>query len=209
MKHLEIDFAPPSLYRSLAQIKPVCWLALLASLVWALAIMLQHLQIIQNKDAQQARIQLNQAKLTEQANFKPPELKTTVTLTKAKAVNQAIAKLNLPWHDLFDALEAATPANIALLGLDPDPRQRILRVAAEAKDSQEMAQYLRKLRAADFFDSIVLTRHEINEQDPNRPLRFQFEARWLVGFDMPLETAEDRLEAARAKAAEQVGGMRE
>ena len=34
-----------------------------------------------------------------------------------------------------------------------------------------------------FFASVVLIKHEVNEQDPNKPLRFQFEAQWAGAME--------------------------
>ena len=41
--------------------------------------------------------------------------------------------------------------------------------------------YLATLNHQSFFYAVLLTRHDINEQDPNRPIRFQFEAEWAQG----------------------------
>ena len=41
-----------------------------------------------------------------------------------------------------------------------------------------MLGYVATLSAQPFFTSVLLSKHETNTQDPNRPLRFQFEARW-------------------------------
>jgi Tfp pilus assembly protein PilN len=99
---------------------------------------------------------------------------------QAKAVNAAIAKLNLPWRDLFDAIESATPPSIAVVSLEPDASKRAIRGTAEAATSDSMVAYIDGLKHQALFIDVVLTRHEINTQDPNKPLRFQFEAEWKV-----------------------------
>jgi hypothetical protein len=43
-----------------------------------------------------------------------------------------------------------------------------------------MVGYVEELKQQELFSSVMLTRHEINEQDPNRPLRFQLEAVWVA-----------------------------
>jgi Tfp pilus assembly protein PilN len=53
-----------------------------------------------------------------------------------------------------------------------------VRITAEAKNSDDMFAYVGQLQRIDWFDSVLLARHEINEQDPNRPIRFQIDARW-------------------------------
>jgi hypothetical protein len=88
-------------------------------------------------------------------------------------------QLNLPWRDVLDAVEAATPESIALLMLEPDAKKRRLKGTAEAKSSESMISYIEELKRQKYFSEIILTRHETNDQDPNRPLRFLFEAQWL------------------------------
>jgi hypothetical protein len=41
-----------------------------------------------------------------------------------------------------------------------------------------MIAYVEALKKQDLFADVVLTRHEINEQDPMRPIRFQIDAEW-------------------------------
>ncbi|WP_338847722.1 PilN domain-containing protein [Massilia sp. W12] len=197
----EIDFAPGHWRRRLWRSSLPGWLLLGAAGLSLLSLSLRQQALEAELAQSSAQLQRYQRQLDERSKAKPPVLKTTVTEAKAKAVNAAVAHLNLPWHELLDALEAATPPNIALLSLEPDPQRRLLRASAEAKTSQDMAAYMRKLRVAGFFDQVLLTKHEVNEQDPNRPLRFQFEARWLIGFENEDDDSQERLEDMRARKA--------
>jgi hypothetical protein len=43
-----------------------------------------------------------------------------------------------------------------------------------------MVAYVADLKQQESFSGVILTRHEINDQDPNRPLRFQLEATWVA-----------------------------
>jgi Tfp pilus assembly protein PilN len=79
---------------------------------------------------------------------------------------------------VFQAVESATPASIALLELAPDVKQHAIKGVAEAKSSDEMLDYITRLGSQSLFKAVVLTRHEINDRDPNKPLRFQFVAAW-------------------------------
>ncbi len=97
---------------------------------------------------------------------------------QAAAVNAAVLQLNLPWRALHDAIGEATPATIGLLALEPDPRKRSIRITAEAKSSDDMIAYVELLKRQELFAGVTLARHEINEQDPNRPIRFQLDAEW-------------------------------
>jgi Tfp pilus assembly protein PilN len=101
-----------------------------------------------------------------------------VPQAQADAVNAAILQLNLPWRALRDALQAATPPSVALLALEPDARKHTLRITAEVRGSDEMIGYVEQLQHQDWFVSVTLARHEINDQDPNHPIRFQVDAQW-------------------------------
>jgi len=69
---------------------------------------------------------------------------------------------------------------VALIALEPDPRKRSLKITAETRTSDEMVDYVAALKEQESFSGVILTRHEINDADPNRPLRFQLEATWLA-----------------------------
>lgn len=55
----------------------------------------------------------------------------------------------------------------------------MLKATAEAKASDDMVGYVEQLKKQGLFSNVLLTRHEINEQDPNKPIRFQLEAEWI------------------------------
>ena len=66
--------------------------------------------------------------------------------------------------------------DIALLQIEPDHRRRLVKGVAEARDHQRMVDYLELLGSVAPFAGAMVTRQEVNEKDPNRPLRFMFEA---------------------------------
>jgi Tfp pilus assembly protein PilN len=94
------------------------------------------------------------------------------------AVNRAVAALNLPWDNLFGAVEAARPEKVALLNLEPDGVRRSLRLVAEARDSADMLAFVDRLAARPELATVNLVKHEIQEKDAQRPLRFQVDAQW-------------------------------
>ena len=97
---------------------------------------------------------------------------------QAAAVNAIVSQLNLPWRDVHDALAAGTPSSIALLALEPDARRQRLRIQAEARDSDGMVGYIEQLKRQELFTDVVLVSHEVNDADPNKPVRFELEASW-------------------------------
>lgn len=88
-----------------------------------------------------------------------------------QAWNQLAAQLNAPWATLLAGLEAATPDDVALVSIEPDARQSVVRVQAEAKTLETLLAYAEALERTKPFGDVVPLKHETNEQDPNRPVR--------------------------------------
>lgn len=180
MKPVRIDFAPPSLQRTLYRAGPGTWAlaALGLGLCAAAAVLGWRLLDQQRADA----VRLNAARLRAQVPLvaAPVAQAPRISDEKAAAVNAAVMQLNLPWRALYDAIAEATPASIGMLALEPDPRKRSMKITAEAKNSDAMIDYVEQLKRQELFAGVTLIRHEINEQDPNRPIRFQLEAEWVA-----------------------------
>jgi Tfp pilus assembly protein PilN len=118
------------------------------------------------------------ARLVQAQPMKVAAKAAVLSAPEAAAVNAVVMQLNLPWRELRDAVRAATPQSVALLALEPDAKKQALRLTAEAKSSEDMVGYVERLKQQPLFESVVLARHEINDQDPNRPLPFQVDAQW-------------------------------
>ncbi|HCZ14721.1 MAG TPA: hypothetical protein PL117_11305 [Accumulibacter sp.] len=110
------------------------------------------------------------------ARTPPPPPPLVLSERQLLAINSAIGQLNTPWPAMLDGFESVATADIALLQIEPDNRRRLVKGVAEARDHQRMLDYLAALGSAAPFARAVVTKQEINEQDPNRPLRFAFEA---------------------------------
>lgn len=178
MNRIDIDFAPRTLHRSVVRTRLLVWLGGLLGLALCGGAALTAYKLQNKIDTQDAALRQVKIKLSERSDKLPLPKKTSISDIQAVAVNAAIAQLNLPWRDVFDAVEAATPKTIALLALQPDAKRNLLKGMAEAKTSDDMIGYIEQLKKQEFFTTVLLTKHEINEQDPNKPLRFQFEAQW-------------------------------
>ena len=83
-----------------------------------------------------------------------------------------------PGEKLFVTLEGIAEPDVALLALTPDTKTRTLRIQAEARDIDAMLAYLRVLEQSRAFTQVVLVEHEIQDRDPERPLRFSLAAAW-------------------------------
>ncbi|MYM41685.1 hypothetical protein [Duganella qianjiadongensis] len=180
MKALNIDFAPASVRRTLFHTHPAVWLLAAGAALLCASAALAGWQMSKQQQARAA--ELEQIRQRAAALMQRPREVTQVSIAPAQAqfVNGAIGQLNLPWRELQDAVAAATPRQIALLALEPEPRKQLLKLTAEARSADDMVTYVAQLKQQELFASVTLLLHEINEQDPNRPLRFQVEAIWLV-----------------------------
>lgn len=178
MKRMHIDFAPHSLRRVAARTQFLTWLIGIIGLTLCATAISTAFDLLQQQRTGQSHLQRLQSDLAKRVAQKPTPKKVTIQEVQADAVNNAVAQLNLPWRDVLDAIENATPPTIALLALEPNAKKQLVKGVAEAKSSDGMIAYIEQLKQQAFFDIVVLTRHEINEQDPNKPIRFQFEAQW-------------------------------
>jgi Tfp pilus assembly protein PilN len=178
-KQLRIDFAPASWQRSLARIHPLSWCLLILLIVFSIFILIKAEKLILQQKIQHEELRSKQAKLLQRLPAPPAAPRRVAPEPQTRAVNQAVSQLNLPWHNLLNALEDGTPNTIALLSIEPDVKKQMLKGVAEAQDSDAMLDFITQLKKQTFFDQVNLSKHEINEQDPNKPLRFQFEARWI------------------------------
>ena len=178
MRRTRIDFAPPGWRRTLWCAPPALALAVPGVLALCVATLLMGQRYLERQDALRdlrAALAVRSAPAPKAA---PPAPALALSPAQAGAVNAAILQLNLPWRDLAAALGNATPNTIALLALEPDAKRRTLRIGAEARSSEAMLAYITRLQAEAWFSSVVLLRHEVMEQDPNRPLRFQVSVQW-------------------------------
>ena len=102
-----------------------------------------------------------------------------------EAINHAIRQLNLPWELLLSVFEGEKYRVAALLALTPNTQAsnsglQALRIQAEAKSADDMEEFVKALQEERIFSNVVITHHEINDQDPNKPIRFTVDANWRL-----------------------------
>jgi hypothetical protein len=96
-----------------------------------------------------------------------------------KAANRVIGRLSMPWDALFQQVEATVDEQITLLAVEPDTEKREVRITAEAKSFNAMLDYFKRVRAVPLFREAHVINHQIQQQDPQRPVRFIVTAQWL------------------------------
>ena len=95
-----------------------------------------------------------------------------------KQANAVILELNLPWKELFEAFESAHNVDVAVLTIEPDAQKGQVRISGEAKSLESLPAYLAYLQKVTLFRDVVLLNHQVQEQDPQRPVRFMLQATW-------------------------------
>lgn len=178
MSRSQIDFAPRSWQRTAYRTTLLAYGLTALGLVLCVTAAFAARALLAVRDVEAEAVQrIQRAEATWESRAAAPK-KPTITDAQAVAVNAAVAQLNLPWYELLDALEAATPKSIALIALEPDAQKHHFKGTAESKTSDGMVAYIERLKREPFLSGVLLTKHEINDRDPNKPLRFQFEAAW-------------------------------
>lgn len=181
MSRSHIDFASPSVVRTWRTTSRLTLLILAIGAGLSVGIAYEAFRFWEQYQQNHSALTSLAAKaeLKRRREIPAPVTLSTLPQSQVKAVNEIISRLNIPWTALFDAIEEATPVTIAVLSLEPDVSKKLLRGQAEARNSDDMIRYLEQLKKMTIFQSVILVRHETNTQDPNRPLRFQFEASWI------------------------------
>jgi Tfp pilus assembly protein PilN len=97
-----------------------------------------------------------------------------------KQANSIILELSLPWKELFDAFESSLHSDIAVLAIEPDAQKGLVRISGEAKSLDSLPGYIAYLQKISLFKDVALLNHQIQEQDPQRPVRFMLQATWSL-----------------------------
>lgn len=100
------------------------------------------------------------------------------TLREVRQANDVIDQISLPWERLFKSVEAAANNKVALLGITPDQKGGTVEVSGECADLQVLFDYVKRLDQQVSLGQVYLLNHQINAQDPQRPVRFTITASW-------------------------------
>ncbi len=97
-----------------------------------------------------------------------------------KLSKQIAFKLNFPWIGLFNEIGKLKVVDVALLEIDPDPQTSNVRILAEAKDYASMLDFVRKFSTSDQFKEVYLLSYKVDEQAPNKPIKFSVKCVWRL-----------------------------
>jgi hypothetical protein len=165
-RRLELDYIAP--------VRPPVWPGLL---VFALSLAVAGELAHRYRAAQLERLRLETA-----ANLITPERRPTRAVPKerleeeAKGVQAVVRQLTVPWGSLVQAIEQASIRDVALLQLQPDAENRLVRITAEARNAQAMFEYVRRLSSAKGLAEVHVVSHQLQREDPQRPIQFSVQA---------------------------------
>ena len=156
--------------------------ALLATvLALALALGNYYLSLRQQSSQVQHIVDTINSRIHANGNFNDSAAMAPQQLSEVmKFSNRTIHQLNLPWHVLFSQLEKAKTDGVALLSVEPNTNSTAIKVVGEAINYQTMLTYVRNLSAQNALQGVYLIDHKMDEQNPNKPIRFSLEASWLA-----------------------------
>ena len=122
------------------------------------------------------------ARLEAQSGLAGPERSKVRALSKerleeeAKSAEAVVRQLTVPWASLLQAIEQAAMRDVAILQLQPDAETRSLKLIAEARQREAMFEYLRRLGAARGLSEVHIVSHQVQRDDPQRPIQFSVQA---------------------------------
>jgi hypothetical protein len=165
--------------------KPLPWLGqlLLATALAALVLLHGYYQDLKQRSA------IWEAKVDHIARLSSSRVRAERPLSEAMAraqmlevqqANQVLRQLSLPWNALFKAVETSAGSDVALLALEPDTQKGTVRISGEAKHLDAVLDFVKRLGTREVFTSVFLQNHQLQQQDPQRPVRFTLLAVWKL-----------------------------
>lgn len=97
---------------------------------------------------------------------------------EVNAANAVLRQLTVPWDDFFGALESSGRGKVTLLALEPDVEKLQVKVVGETKNYEGVMSYITQLEGKPIFSSVYLLNHHVEQQDPDKPVRFSLVAAW-------------------------------
>jgi hypothetical protein len=123
-----------------------------------------------------ASVAVNEARLQQAQPRGAPARK--LSAEEVAAVRETVDRLGMPWDRLFAALESAASDQVALLGIEPDPKAGTVVISGDSKDYLAALGYVLNLSRAEALNRVQLVRHEVKANDPQAPVSFAVSAGW-------------------------------
>jgi Tfp pilus assembly protein PilN len=118
----------------------------------------------------------NSARLQAGGKARAPAQK--VAPEEIALARETVQRIGMPWSNLFGALEDAASTDVALLGIEPDPKAGTVLITGDSKDYLAALTYVLNLSRAESLSKVQLVRHEMKQNDPQKPVAFAVSASW-------------------------------
>ena len=112
------------------------------------------------------------------AQAQPRGVAARVSAEEVAAVRETVERLGMPWSRLFAALESAASDQVALLGIEPDPKAGTVVISGDSRNYLATLSYVLELSRAEALSRVQLVRHEVKAGDPQAPVSFAVSAGW-------------------------------
>jgi len=169
---LELNFV-----RRQARPAAASWLLLAIALAFVGDVALNYAKMQSELEAKQARLAaLPRARPAKDAMV--PVSLVPISDEELAAARDTILHLSTPWDNIFKALESSKSDDIALLSIEPTVESGALTLTGEAKDYLAALTYVSWLQKEKSLRDVHLTKHELRQNDPQRPVFFTISANW-------------------------------
>lgn len=160
---------------------PAAGAVLLLLAIVALSLTGRHYQrLTVQMSAWQASLDESRQAAGLQARAMPGRHDLPEMMQEIRQANDVLRQLSLPWERLFRAVESSVNGDVTLLGMEPDIEKRVVRISCEARNIAAMLNYIRQLEERHEFGGIYLQSHQVQEQQPEKPVRFSLVAAWRI-----------------------------
>lgn len=154
---------------------------LAAGLAGAIAAGAQYSQLAEELAQAEASVRESGTAARKQTAVIRPSGDLQKVALEMKRASEVAFALKVPWNDLFASVEAANKPTVALLSIESDTGKRQVKISGEAKDIESVLDYLRVLGAQPRLANVYLQSHQLQQQDPQHPVRFVLGAAWVSG----------------------------
>lgn len=133
--------------------------------------------VVRYRDAQHELAALDAAQGLLNVEHKPQRVVPKERLDEeARTIDAVVRQLTVPWVQMIEAVEAASTGDVVLLQMQPEAQQRTLRLTAEAKSRESMLKYVRRLGETRALSGVHLVNHQVQMENPSRPIQFSVQA---------------------------------
>ncbi|MTV40557.1 PilN domain-containing protein [Duganella radicis] len=174
MRQLNFNFSGHlSLLQQAGKIFLLLSVVLAAYCVWKYEETEQELSVIRAHQSKLARVQSDASATRQNAEV------LSAKDEEIKYANRVIDRLALPWDRLFNEMENTVDADVVLLDVAPDAERGRISFTSETRDLSTMLNYERRLAQSPLLRDVVIQSHQVQIQDPQKPVRFVVAADWL------------------------------